>query len=122
MEDQSKESQDIFAQLIAGSPGLRKLFEPDAEVEKKNPRTRCFRNAMTYRYYASHVTTEGVKVQCCYSCWKNVAGFYLAWVERRGTDGRGSRKQYTAHKTRSAARACAERWARDLDPNYKKGK
>jgi len=111
MKDAPKEVQDLFADILG------RIDQQDAERDKKNPLTRRFvADKMNYHYVKSHTTAEGVKVECCYSVWKNVAGYYLSWVERTGPNKNGSRKQHVAHKTRKAARACAERWAVDLKP------
>jgi hypothetical protein len=100
----------MFAEILG------RIDATEAEADKSNPLSRRFpADRMNYHYVPSHTTDEGVKVTCCYSCWKNVAGCYLSWVERTGEKG-GSRKQHVAHKTRKAARACAERWAKDLRP------
>jgi len=108
MKDAPQKVQDLFADI------LNRMERTEAKADRDNPLSRRFEK-LTYRYIPSHTTAEGVKVTCCYSCWKNVAGYYLSWVERTGAKG-GSRKQYVAHKTRKAATACAERWAKDLKP------
>ena len=96
------------------------LREAQEKVERRNPRTKMFNHPTSYRYVNSYTTHLGIEVRCCYSCWKNVAGYYLSWVERRSADA-GERSQWVAHKTKKAARACAERWAEDFRKNQSEG-
>lgn len=78
---------------------LTRLMEPG----------RSFR----YRYADGGRDHTGRSVRFCWSTWKNAAGYYLAWKERRGERGQGERVGWTAHKTRKAARSWSERWCRE---------
>lgn len=63
----------------------------------------------TYRYADGGRDHTGRTVRFCWSCWKNAAGYFLAWKEVRG-ENQGERVGWTAHRTRKAARAWSTRW------------
>lgn len=73
-------------------------------------------NATTVRHFWAGETADGDRVWYGYSCWKNLAGYYLSFREIDYSKPRGElagkRDTWQAHKKRSVARWRAERNAR----------
>lgn len=92
----------------------RKLKAIEADPKAHRTTTMMGPKGSSYRCVEGEPDHTGRRVLFCWSCWKNAAGFYLAWKEEHGDDC-FKRRAFTAHRTRKAARAWSERWRDERD-------
>lgn len=63
----------------------RNMLAAEAIAAKRDPvahkLTRVMEKPMTYRYYRQLGTRRGRIVRWCWTCHRNVAGYFLAWRE-----------------------------------------
>lgn len=62
----------------------------------KHKLSKLFENN-SYRYYGAK-DGRGREVRFCYSCHRNVAGYFLAWREVVNKDGSGKRDGWIANR------------------------
>lgn len=83
--------------------------ESEAEAAKRNPPRHAKTLVMqkgkpaSYRYRPD---ASDRRVHWCWSCWRNAAGFFLAWREVESPD-EIKRDMFGAFRTRKAAKAWA---------------
>lgn len=109
LADAPQEVQEMFARLwkdVHAAEQKRAI-----ETAKADPRryrhTLIFGDvAATYRYAWAGRDGAGNDVRYCWSCHRNVAGYFLTWREMIGPHG-GRRTEFAARKVRKKARAIA---------------
>lgn len=98
--------QEAVANIIGDFE--RNRMATEAAAAERDPeafrKSRVFVNPTTYRWYR----TTDRSVRYCYSCHRNVAGFFLTWREVRTGDG-GFRELYGAWKSKRSAISVARR-------------
>lgn len=76
---------------------------------KKNKMTRVMEKPMSYRYYSGGKNGKGQKVWFCWTCHRNVAGYYLGWRETYQKNGVVKRDMWSARKVRKRLTELAQR-------------
>lgn len=66
-----------------------------------------------WRYCNAGKDSRGRRIRFCYSCWKNVAGYYLFWREVVTRD-RITRDSFASRRTRRECAALARRRAQQF--------
>lgn len=110
---------DVMARLAPFFSELAQAQYKRTEQEAKaNPRayrtSRVFPPGVntSYRYYPAGKDGRGRTIRFCWSCHRNVAGYFLAWREVRSKDGsEGRRDQWAARRTRKRLEERAKRLA-----------
>lgn len=63
---------------------LGQMLQINAEQAKRDPRkhktTTVFENRLSYRY-GGYIYSRGKQISYCWSCHRNVAGYFLGWRE-----------------------------------------
>lgn len=63
----------------------RNMLEAEAIAARRDPvahkLSKVMEKPMSYRYYRQLGTRRGRVVRWCYTCHRNVAGYFLAWRE-----------------------------------------
>lgn len=100
---------------LLSHPEVRRLIEDFAEMNnareakaaKADPvahkLTRVFEGGLHYRYFETR-NARGQVVRFAWSTTRNVAGYFLTWREVWTKSGNGSRDQWSASKSRTAAK------------------
>ncbi len=105
MNEATRMINEIFADI------LRHEKEATERAAQENP--KAYRNCQimergkdtSYRYYAGP-KTRSVETRYCYSKHRNVAGYYLSWVERiirKGKLRTMKRTAFTGHASKQEA-------------------
>jgi len=112
MQDAPKEVQDLFAKLIGDLN--RQTMQQETDRAKADPLghklTRVMEKPMSYRYVSAGKDGRGRFIRFCWTCHRNVAGFFLGW--REVTSKRQvKRDHWLSRRTRRRVEEVAERRA-----------
>lgn len=105
----SSSLQDLLDSMFSVS------HKSEAEAARRDPvkhkLTRVMEKPLSYRYCPQKRTRSGEVVWWCWSCHRNVAGYFLAWREVRRQDGTVRRDDWRAHRVKRHLKDRARRIA-----------
>jgi hypothetical protein len=108
----SSETQAILARIW--NDVQRNLNSAEAERVRADPvghkLTRLMEKPLSYRYWQQRGTRKGRKVRWCWSCHRNVAGYFLGWREVE-TATTVKRDQWVANRVKRKLEERAKRKA-----------
>lgn len=111
MKPLPREAQEMLASLYAD------VMREDREAAERDPKkhrlTKVFTKPTTYRFAPAGTDASGRSVRFCWSCHRNVAGYFLGWREIVNGD-RVVRDQWISDKRKAALAASATRSADQL--------
>lgn len=98
---------------------INSMFRVDHSAERDAARrdpvrhklTRVMEKPLSYRYYPQKKSRGGTTVWWCWSCHRNVAGYFLSWREVRHKNGTVRRDYWFAHRVKARLKERAKKLA-----------
>lgn len=107
------EIQNLMAEMWADfERGEREREEQRAKADPKAHRlSRVFagRTGTSYNLLLAGRNGKNQSVWYCWSCHRNVAGYFLGWRQTRRQNGTVKRDQWAARRSRKAVASLAQR-------------
>jgi hypothetical protein len=92
-------SKNLIMALLRGDHDYETTRTALADPKAFSLTTKMANGRTTYRWWGK-IQTSRMKVAYCWSCHRNVAGFFLGWREVYDKSGKRTRDQYLARKSK----------------------